>query len=86
MTSLCNSVTNVYVVVNFLSQVVFLFLLFQLHKHTSPYPKTKEKKILPITCDKKLTTAYTPNVECGMRKEYESILVIFCIILTWNPS
>ena len=83
MTSSCNSVKNVYVVVNFLSQVIFL--LFQLHKHTSSYPKTKEKQKLPITCDKKLTTAYTPNVECGMRKEYESILVIFCIILAWNP-
>ena len=30
------------VVVNFLSQVIFIFLLFQLHKHTLPYPKTKE--------------------------------------------
>ena len=36
-----------YIVVNFLSQVIFLFLLFQLHLHTLPYPKTKEKQKLP---------------------------------------
>ena len=35
------------VVVNFLSQVIFIFLLFQLHKHTLPYSKTKEKQKLP---------------------------------------
>ena len=35
------------VVVNFLSQVIFIFLLFQLHKHALPYPKTKEKQKLP---------------------------------------
>ena len=38
---------NVYVVVDFLSQVIFIFLLFQLHLHTLPYPKTKEKQKLP---------------------------------------
>ena len=37
----------VNVVVNFLSQVIFIFLLFQLHLHTLPYPKTKEKQKLP---------------------------------------
>ena len=36
-----------YVVVNFLSQVIFIFLLFQLHQHILPYPKTKEKQKLP---------------------------------------
>ena len=37
----------VSVVVNFLSQEIFLFLLFQLHKHTLPYPqKTKNKNYL----------------------------------------
>ena len=35
-----------YVVVNFLSQVNFIFLLFQLHQHTLTYPKTKEKEKL----------------------------------------
>ena len=49
-----------------------------MHHHTQ---KQKKKQKLPITCDTKLTTAYTPNVECGMRKEYESILAI----LAWNP-
>ena len=29
------------VVVNFLSQVIFIFPLFQLHYHTLPYPKAK---------------------------------------------
>ena len=37
----------IYVVVNFLSQVIFIFLLFQLHQHILPYPKTKEKQKLP---------------------------------------
>ena len=39
---------NIFVVVNFLSQVTFLFLLFQLHWHTStlPYLKMKEKRKL----------------------------------------
>ena len=37
------SMVYVHVVVNFLSQVIFIFLLFQLHEHTFPYPKTKEK-------------------------------------------
>ena len=32
-----------YVVVNFLSQVVFSFPLFQLHQRTLPFPKTKLK-------------------------------------------
>ena len=69
---------NAYVVVNFLSKVIFIFLLFQLHKHTLYI--TKEKQKLLITWDKKLTTTYMPNVEC-MKKEYESILIIFCIII-----
>ena len=33
-----------YLVVNFLSQVNFIFLLFQLHLHTFKYPKQKKKK------------------------------------------
>ena len=39
---------NIFVVVNFLSQVMFLFLLFQLHWHTGtlPYLKMKEKQKL----------------------------------------
>ena len=39
---------NIFVVVNFLSQVMFLFLLFQLHRHTGtlPYLKMKEKQKL----------------------------------------
>ena len=37
--------SNVCVVVNFSSQVIFIFLLFQLHiKHTLSYPKEKENK------------------------------------------
>ena len=35
---------SVYVVVNFLSSVIFIFPLFQLHLHTLPYPKTKEEQ------------------------------------------
>ena len=39
---------NVCVVVNFSSQVIFIFLLFQLHiKHTLSYPKRKGKQNLP---------------------------------------
>ena len=34
----------VYVVVNFLSQVSLIFLLFHLHKQTLLYPKTKEEQ------------------------------------------
>ena len=37
----------IYVVVNLLSQVSFTFLLLQIHWHTLPYPKTKEKQKLP---------------------------------------
>ena len=33
------------VVVNFLYRVIFI--LFQLHWHTLPYPKTKEKQKIP---------------------------------------
>ena len=48
----------IYVVVNiFLSQLIFIFLLFQLHYHTLPYPKIKEKQKLPEI--KKLTRTYT---------------------------
>ena len=40
--------SNVCVVVNFSSQVIFIFLLFQLHiKHTLSYPKRKGKQNLP---------------------------------------
>ena len=42
----------------FLSQVIFIFLLFQLHSHTLPYPKTKGKQKLPEVY-KKSTTKYT---------------------------
>ena len=38
----------------FLSLVIFIFLLFQLHQHTFPYRKNKRKT--KITWDKKLTT------------------------------
>ena len=48
-------IINGYVVVKFLSQVIFIFLLFQLHSHTLPYPKSKEnqkseiaRKVLPF--------------------------------------
>ena len=36
-----------YVVVNLLSLVTFIFLLFQLNLHILPYPKTKGKQNLP---------------------------------------
>ena len=36
-------VMGMIVVANFLSQVIFIFLLFQLHQHTLPYLITKEK-------------------------------------------
>ena len=45
-----------YAVVNFLPQVIVIFLLFQLHWHTLPYPKTKEKQKLPEI--KKIATTY----------------------------
>ena len=48
---------NIIVVVNFLSQVILIFLLFQLHQDTLPYPKTKEKQKLPEI--KNLITTYT---------------------------
>ena len=51
---------NILVAVIFLSQVTFVFLLFQLHYHTLPYQKTKEKQI--ITRDKKLTTTHVPAI------------------------
>ena len=50
--------SNVSVVVNFLSQVIFIFLFFQLHLHTYHTPKQKNKK---ITGDEKLTTTYPPT-------------------------
>ena len=37
---------SVWVAVNSLSQVIFIFPLFQFHQHTLPYPKTKEKQNL----------------------------------------
>ena len=33
------TVNHIHVVVNFLSQVIVIFPLFQLHQHTLPYPK-----------------------------------------------
>ena len=39
--------SNVYVVAISLSQVTFIFPLFQLHYQTLPYPKAKEKQKLP---------------------------------------
>ena len=47
---------SVYVVVNFLSQIIFIFPLFQLHLHTLPCPKTEEEQQLPEI--KKLITTY----------------------------
>ena len=38
---------SVYVVVNFSTQVIFIFPLFQLRQHTLLYPKTTEKQKLP---------------------------------------
>ena len=38
---------HMYVVVIFLSQVIYIFPLFQRHYHTLPYPKAKEKQKLP---------------------------------------
>ena len=43
----CLELYIVSVAVNFLSQVIFIFLLFWLHLLTLPYPKTKEKQKLP---------------------------------------
>ena len=43
-----------YVVVNFLSEVIFVFLLFQLHIAYNTIPKNKRKT--KITSDKKITT------------------------------
>ena len=51
--------SNVSVVVNFLSQVIFIFLLFQLHLHTMPYPKAKKKT--KISWEEKLTATYPPT-------------------------
>ena len=49
-------IQQICVEVNFLCQVIFIFLLFELHQHTLSYPKTKENQTLPeIT---KLTTTY----------------------------
>ena len=45
------------VVVNFLSQVILIFLLFQLH-FFSIHNHTQKQKKTKITCDKKLTTTY----------------------------
>ena len=36
----------VFAVISFLSQII-VFPLFQLHWHTFPHPKTKEKQKLP---------------------------------------
>ena len=38
------TVNHIHVVVNFLSQVIVIFPLFQLHQHTLPYPKIWCKK------------------------------------------
>ena len=50
-----NSETNVYVVVNFLSQVIFIFLLFHLFFIITI---NKNKRKTKITGDKILTTTY----------------------------
>ena len=39
---------EVYIVVNFSSQAIFIFLLFYSHEHTLPYPNTNEKQ--PFCC------------------------------------
>ena len=51
----------IYVVVNiFLSQLIFIFLLFQLHYHTLPYANTKQtKKKQKLVEIRKLTRTYT---------------------------
>ena len=64
---------SVYVVVNFLPEVIFIFLLFQLHYHTLPYPKTK------ITGDKILTSTFKSiaiilNIN---QKNYLSFIYLF---------
>ena len=52
-----STIINMYVAVNFLSQVFFIFLLFVLHQLTLIFsiPKNTERKT-KITWDKKLTT------------------------------
>ena len=47
MTSLGDNVTNAYVVVNFLSQVIFVFLLFLVMLMSANEVETKEKQKLP---------------------------------------
>ena len=42
-----------------LSQIIFVFHLFQRHEHSLPYPKTKEKQKLPEI--KKLTSKTLSN-------------------------
>ena len=36
-------ITVIYVAVNFLCSLIFVFPLFEIHQHTLPYPKTIEK-------------------------------------------
>ena len=43
----CYAKAKEYVVVNSLSQVIYIFLSFHLHQHRLPYPQTKEKQKLP---------------------------------------
>ena len=38
-------ISRIYVVVQFYPWFKFYFLLFQIHYHTLPYPKTEENKI-----------------------------------------
>ena len=47
MTSLWDNVTNAYVVVNFLSHVIFVFLLFLVMLMSANEVETKEKQKLP---------------------------------------
>ena len=60
------------VVVNFLSRVIFI--LFQLHRHTLPYPKTKEKQKTPEI--KKITTTYPSFPPLKIKKEVEQMRTI----------
>ena len=61
------------VVGNFLSQVIFIFPLFQFHQRTLPYPKTKENK--DYLRDKKLTTTYMYTLGPSLQQTYCPLIV-----------
>ena len=64
------------VVVNFLSQVISVFLLLQLDQHTLSYPKTKEKQKLP-----EVKINYNPNPK--HRVLYFSLFLLFpCVFFS----